>query len=296
MAGYNGRRAPNFSQYLDDLNAIPSAYDQALQQQQQQNAFNVDDELALFTNAEFFDFDHFGNLGLPTFDSVDEKTTHAESMSDQSPQNADMKFLDFLSDGLGNVTDFQPDLNGVNGSMQMPPASFSAVPSAQNGPAAAHTAPASAAPMPAVQDVVPDSTPSPVSAPTPASGPKRKNTQKSTQASAEEAARNAAEEDKRRRNTAASARFRVKKKMREQALERSLKETNDKNDALQARVSQLELENHWLRGLIMEKNGSEEHNEASEKAISDMFKTFMASRKDETSSPSETKHGVGTSA
>ena len=98
MAGYNGRRAPNFSQYLDDLNAIPSPYDQALQQQQQQqNTFNLDNELALFTNAEFFDFDHFGDLGLPTFGSVGEKTTQAESVSDQSPQSADLKFLDFLS-------------------------------------------------------------------------------------------------------------------------------------------------------------------------------------------------------
>lgn len=131
---------------------------------------------------------------------------------------------------------------------------------------------------------------------TPAStAPKRKNTQKSTQASAEEAARIVAEEDKRRRNTAASARFRVKKKMREQALEKSLKETNDKNGALEARVSQLELENHWLRGLIMEKNGNEEQNEESEKAISEMFKNFLASR-GEASSLYGSKRGVGTSA
>ena len=40
--------------------------------------------------------------------------------------------------------------------------------------------------------------------------------------------------------------------MREAALEKQLKEIDDKNDALGARVSQLELENHWLRGLIME--------------------------------------------
>lgn len=91
MAGYNGRRAPNFSQYLDDLNAIPSLYDQALQQQRQENTFNVDEELALFTNAEFLDFDKFPGLNLPTFDSVD-KTTHGEST-----QSDDMKFLDFLN-------------------------------------------------------------------------------------------------------------------------------------------------------------------------------------------------------
>ena len=111
----------------------------------------------------------------------------------------------------------------------------------------------------------------------------------------EEQSRFAAEEDKRRRNTAASARFLVKKKMREQALEKSLKETNDKNDALEARVSQLELENHWLRGLIMEKNGTQERDEQSEKAISDMFKNYLASQNTD-SSTSESKHGVGTFA
>jgi hypothetical protein len=97
MAAYNGRRAPNFSQYLDDLNAIPSPYDQALQQQQQHTTLNLDEELALFTNTEFFDFDKFTDLSLPNFDSVDDKTLAA---ADQS-QNADMKFLDFLQGKLG---------------------------------------------------------------------------------------------------------------------------------------------------------------------------------------------------
>lgn len=96
MTGYNGRRAPNFSQYLDDLNTIPSPYDQALQQQQQQqNILNFDEELAMFTNAEFFDFDKYGDLSLPTFDAVEDKNPHAES-EDQT-QNADLKFLDFLN-------------------------------------------------------------------------------------------------------------------------------------------------------------------------------------------------------
>jgi hypothetical protein len=114
MAGYNGRRAPNFSQYLDDLNAIPSPYDQAVQQQQQQkNSFSVDEELALFTNAEFFDFDKFGGLSLPTFDSVD----HTKTV-DPTSHEADMKFLDFLngesfvfSFGFGSV----PGLPGRTG-------------------------------------------------------------------------------------------------------------------------------------------------------------------------------------
>jgi hypothetical protein len=90
MAEYNGRRAPNFSQYLDDLNAIPSAYDVAMQQQQQQQeAFNLDNELSLFTNTEFFDFDKLGDLNIPQFDHVEENKQSAN----QSP---DMEFLDML--------------------------------------------------------------------------------------------------------------------------------------------------------------------------------------------------------
>lgn len=70
----------------------------------------------------------------------------------------------------------------------------------------------------------------------------------------EEGSRVAAEEDKRRRNTAASARFRVKKKQREQALEKTAKEMSDKVQILEARIGQLEMENKWLKGLITEKN------------------------------------------
>lgn len=69
------------------------------------------------------------------------------------------------------------------------------------------------------------------------------------------AARLAAEEDKRRRNTAASARFRVKKKQREQALEQTAKELENKTLQLEQRIGQLETENEWLRGLVVEKNG-----------------------------------------
>ena len=63
-----------------------------------------------------------------------------------------------------------------------------------------------------------------------------------------------AEEDKRRRNTAASARFRVKKKQREQALERTVREATELNATLEARVAQLEMENRWLKNLLTEKH------------------------------------------
>jgi exonuclease VII large subunit len=66
-------------------------------------------------------------------------------------------------------------------------------------------------------------------------------------------ARHAAEEDKRRRNTAASARFRVKKKQREQALEKTAREMSERANVLETKVHQLEVENQWLKGLITER-------------------------------------------
>ncbi|KAJ1731427.1 hypothetical protein LPJ61_002540 [Coemansia biformis] len=64
----------------------------------------------------------------------------------------------------------------------------------------------------------------------------------------------AAEEDKRRRNTAASARFRVKKKLKEQALERAARDMAAKAEALERRVHELETETRWLKSLITEKD------------------------------------------
>jgi hypothetical protein len=49
---YNGRRGPNVSEYIAQLNAIPSA-----QELQSSDDFNLDDDLAMFTNTQFFDFD-----------------------------------------------------------------------------------------------------------------------------------------------------------------------------------------------------------------------------------------------
>lgn len=102
--------------------------------------------------------------------------------------------------------------------------------------------------------------------------------------SLEEDSRAAAEEDKRRRNTAASARFRVKKKQREQALEKSAKEMSDKVAALEGRINQLETENKWLKNLVTEKNESKED-------IATLWKKYSAEKE---SSPEERTKGVGT--
>lgn len=102
----------------------------------------------------------------------------------------------------------------------------------------------------------------------------------------------AAEEDKRRRNTAASARFRVKKKQREQALEKAAKELSDKTSALEARISQLEMENRWLRNLVTEKTGKDD--------VAELWRNFRAGalegRASEGRSSEGKRDGVGTEA
>lgn len=61
-------------------------------------------------------------------------------------------------------------------------------------------------------------------------------------------------DDKRRRNTAASARFRIKKKMKEQALQNTACEMTDKAKMMEQRVHELESEIKWLKALVVEKN------------------------------------------
>jgi hypothetical protein len=74
--------------------------------------------------------------------------------------------------------------------------------------------------------------------------------------SIQEAARAAVDEDKRRRNTAASARFRAKKKLRDQEIEKAAKEMAERVKNLEKKASTLELENRWLRNLLVEKHSA----------------------------------------
>lgn len=65
-----------------------------------------------------------------------------------------------------------------------------------------------------------------------------------------------AAEDKRRRNTAASARFRLKKKEREAALERKAKELEVRVSELEKECEALRRENGWLKGLVVGVTGA----------------------------------------
>ncbi|KAK9441874.1 Regulatory protein cys-3 [Metarhizium brunneum] len=245
MSTYNGRHAPNVSQYLRDLNTI-SPQDTT---GPTEDAFNMEDDLALFTNTQFFDFDSGQNTDFqaqPVKVDVEDATRHGSTTSgDVTPAQTtinDMPNLDFMS-GDFNFTEFNsayaaaPQMNAFPDSAQgfqpLQPNHQVQIPHQQpqfrQGNARAG------------DKRKPDAM---VSAPTPAP----------QQVNFEDASRVAAEEDKRRRNTAASARFRIKKKQREQALEKSAKEMTEKVTALENKVAQLETENKWLKNLLVEKN------------------------------------------
>lgn len=67
--------------------------------------------------------------------------------------------------------------------------------------------------------------------------------------------------DKRRRNTAASARFRIKKKLKEKQLERSVRELSELTMTLEKKIQTLEMENRLLRNLVVEKGEQRNNNE-----------------------------------
>jgi hypothetical protein len=81
---YNGRRGPNVSEYIANLNAIPTAQDL---QSSNQDSF-IDDDLALFTNTQFFDFDIGQEADLAG-------GSYAEGQSAHTAENFDGKGLDF---------------------------------------------------------------------------------------------------------------------------------------------------------------------------------------------------------
>lgn len=61
-------------------------------------------------------------------------------------------------------------------------------------------------------------------------------------------------EIKRKRNTAASARFRIKKKLKEKQMEQQAHELQEKLNALEKKMKSLQMENKCLKQLILQKN------------------------------------------
>jgi len=264
MSGYRGRAGPNFAEFLNNLNTVSPSYDQ---DQFNPEDMNLDEDLAMFTNTDFTHFD------MPP---LSENSTVDYNLDDGNKANEHIKYEELLagaeaSSALGSTSlPFYPNFNTP----------------IQPAPPANGFAP-SVAP--------PSSVTSSINSPQAMPSKKRKAGENapSPSISAEEQSRLAAEEDKRRRNTAASARFRVKKKQREQNLERTVKDANERNAALEAKLNQLEMENKWLKNLITEKNGNQIQ---SKEEIAEAFQQFRRESEERETKTSEHKRGVGTSA
>ncbi|KAK0347641.1 hypothetical protein LTR91_000789 [Friedmanniomyces endolithicus] len=219
---YQTRRAPNVSAYLANLNAIPSTPDLA----GQADFALADDGLDFLTNAEFFDFDGgFDDVSaFPAEVSVPEGSALQKGGAGVSVKAPQYQFSEFQTYAPpvppANLPAPSINLQGAYPPQQQP----LQLPATSTEPRTLSTT-----------DPIPNTSPS------------------LDLLHQEEGSRFAAEEDKRRRNTAASARFRVKKKQREMALEKSAKAMMDKVAGLEGKVRKLEMENLWLRGLVVEK-------------------------------------------
>ncbi|KAF5669394.1 regulatory cys-3 [Fusarium denticulatum] len=263
MSNFNGRRGPNVSQYLRDLNAINR------QETAHEEPFNMEEDLALFTNTQFFDFEtnqttDYQAQPLKVDIEAAQSTSPSDGMTpapsvvgDINPNSFDFIQGDFSFPDFTSTYPSTP-LNGfADGAQNFPsmqPNASTGYQPVQQQQQASHYG-QQATPQPSAEKRGSESGP----------GAGRGSL------NFEEASRHAAEEDKRRRNTAASARFRIKKKQREQALEKSAKEMSEKVSVLESKVQQLEMENKWLKNLLVEKNeGNDE--------IVTLWKEFAASK------------------
>jgi hypothetical protein len=268
MSGYRGRAGPNFSEFLDSLNSMSPPYDQ---DQFNADGINIDDGLAMFTNTDFthFDLPSIPDAGAANFD-----------LDNNAAATDGIKYEDLLAGTISPSISFDSPSNTVPSEP---------VPFYPN-----YNTPIQPAP-PAngfrVNPPPPSSVASSTTSPQIQPPKKRKTDAPSPAVSTDEQSRFAAEEDKRRRNTAASARFRVKKKQREVALERTVKEVNDKNTKLQAKLNQLEMENKWLKNLIVEKNGNQ-----SKEEIAEAFQQFRRESEERETEANDLKTGVGTAS
>lgn len=282
-------RQLSVSHFIDNLNSIDSIDDSidysstsistlegatsahhAAQQQQQQ-----DEDLSIFSNTHFFDFDMGCSTDIAV--SVDDllmqqekqlqskfgaspaaQVTPSGSSSSTSPSFQDSFELQFDTQQLEDLQQFSLANELLPADAFVAPAEpiqstnkRKMVSTVQQQPrllpAVAPAAPEFAEPAPKRRkaSVVPAAS---------ASTPAATATAPIDESAMTPAERALAEEDKRRRNTAASARFRVKKKMREQQMERAAKELQEKVQTLETKIMQLEMENKWLKNLVVEKN------------------------------------------
>lgn len=174
------------------------------------------------------------------------------------PQQPSFDFQRFLAEfGLSaNGEGILPNAAGVAGIAQLnfpAPAAASALPAAPAAPAQkAATTPApesTSAPAAKRARTSRTQTPAPTSAPSESSSSEAASNIPGTQPDISTPL--TAAEDKRRRNTAASARFRLKKKEREAALDARAQSLEDRVTSLERECEALRRENGWLRGLVV---------------------------------------------
>ena len=111
MDGYKSRKAPNVSHFLANLNALPSAHEVA---SQQQDDFNIDDELAQFTNTEFLDFDA-GELPMAEFDpNLEEKARREIAAANNKISGKGMDLVAGMLPIVHHRTPFVHYINNVN--------------------------------------------------------------------------------------------------------------------------------------------------------------------------------------
>ena len=86
MSNHSARRGPNVSQYIANLNTVPSVHELEAQQQE---GYNIEDDLATFTNAEFFDFDLGSNIEQPpiNYDPSQEERARRENVATKENVN-----------------------------------------------------------------------------------------------------------------------------------------------------------------------------------------------------------------
>jgi hypothetical protein len=88
---YNGRTGPNVSEYIANLNAIPSATDLP-----NDDEFNLDADLAMFTNTQFFDYDLGQDTDLQAADLGGDG--HGQGQEGAvAPDSVDMNSLEFMN-------------------------------------------------------------------------------------------------------------------------------------------------------------------------------------------------------
>ncbi|RVX76151.1 hypothetical protein B0A52_00508 [Exophiala mesophila] len=258
MSSYRGRTGPNFSEYLNNLNSLPSPYDP--------DQFQTEeiDDLAMFTNTDFTHFD------IPPL--ADDAQFNFDL--NESKNNPSVKYEDLLS-ASEPIQGFHPQAIPT-----------SAAESTQFF--GSYNTPIQPAPTPGYGNMENRSSPTSTTGGGHPARPKAESTD-NLNLNTEERSRIAAEEDKRRRNTAASARFRIKKKQREQALESTVREAQEKSAKLEARVNQLEMENKWLKDLITEKNGMQ-----SKEEMAAAYQKYRKDSEERDLKASEHTTGVGT--